>query len=65
MLKKITIYTGSFKPPHKGHLFLVKKMLKMTTPENKKDYLGIVYIFISIYCPVYCVEKVKCVTVFK
>ena len=47
MLKKITIYTGSFKPPHKGHLFLVKKMLKMTTPENKKDYLGIVYIFIS------------------
>jgi phosphopantetheine adenylyltransferase len=47
MSKIITIYTGSFKPPHKGHLFLVKKMLKMTTPKNKIDYPGIVYIFIS------------------
>jgi len=44
MPKKITIYAGSFKPPHKGHLYLVKKMLKMTdNPENP----GIVYIFIS------------------
>ena len=29
MSRKTTIYVGSFKPPHKGHLFLVKKMLKM------------------------------------
>ena len=35
-----TIFVGSFKPPHKGHLYLVKKMLKMT--KN-----GMVYIFIS------------------
>jgi hypothetical protein len=47
MSKTITIYTGSFKPPHKGHLFLVKKMLKLTTPKKKTDYPGIVYIFIS------------------
>jgi hypothetical protein len=47
MLRKITIYIGSFKPPHKGHLFLVKKMLKMTKAEKKGDYPGIVYIFIS------------------
>jgi phosphopantetheine adenylyltransferase len=44
MPKKITIYAGSFKPPHKGHLHLVKKMLKMTKdPDNP----GIVYVFIS------------------
>jgi len=44
MPKKITIYAGSFKPPHKGHLYLVKKMLKMTKdPDNP----GIIYIFIS------------------
>ena len=44
MPKKITIYAGSFKPPHKGHLQLVKKMLKMTKdPDNP----GIVYVFIS------------------
>ena len=47
MPKKITIYAGSFKPPHKGHLYLVKKMLKMTKPKTKNDYPGIVYIFIS------------------
>ena len=47
MPKKFTIYAGSFKPPHKGHLYLVKKMLKMTKPINKDDYPGIVYIFIS------------------
>ena len=46
MHRKITIYTGSFKPPHKGHLFLVKKMLKITKAE-KGDFPGIVYIFIS------------------
>jgi hypothetical protein len=45
MPKKITIYVGSFKPPHKGHLHLVKKMLKMT--KDSKDYPGTVYIFIS------------------
>jgi phosphopantetheine adenylyltransferase len=33
-----TIYAGSFKPPHKGHFHIVKKMLK------KSD---LVYIFIS------------------
>ena len=42
MPKEITIYAGSFKPPHKGHLHLVKKMLKMT-----KNSKGMVYIFIS------------------
>ena len=47
MSRKTTIYVGSFKPPHKGHLFLVKQMLKMTTPQKKTDYPGIVYIFIS------------------
>ena len=46
MPKKITIYAGSFKPPHKGHLYLVKKMLKLTK-SNKGEYPGIVYIFIS------------------
>lgn len=44
MSKKITIYAGSFKPPHKGHLHLVKKMLKMTKDTNNP---GMVYIFIS------------------
>lgn len=56
MSRKIMIYAGSFKPPHKGHLFIVKKMLKMlknlknlkiTESKNKTDYPGIVYIFIS------------------
>ena len=47
MPRKITIYAGSFKPPHKGHLYLVKKMLKKTKPKTKSDYPGIVYIFIS------------------
>ena len=48
MPKQKTIYAGSFKPPHKGHLFLVKKMLNMTKkPLNKKDLPGIVYVFIS------------------
>lgn len=46
MSRKITIYTGSFKPPHKGHLALVKKMLKMTKPV-KDGYPNYVYIFIS------------------
>jgi hypothetical protein len=48
MPKQITIYVGSFKPPHKGHLYIVKKMLKMTNkPKNINDYPGTVYIFIS------------------
>ena len=46
-MRKITIYIGSFKPPHKGHLYLVKKMLKMTLPEKKTDSPGYIYIFIS------------------
>ena len=46
MSRKITIYAGSFKPPHKGHLTLVKKMLKMTKPV-KDGYPNYVYIFIS------------------
>ena len=46
-MRKITIYIGSFKPPHKGHLSLVKKMLKMTLPEKKTDSPGYIYIFIS------------------
>lgn len=46
MPKKVTIYAESFKPPHRGHLHLVKKMLKMTK-KNETDYPGIVYIFIS------------------
>ena len=47
-MRKITIYIGSFKPPHKGHLYLVKKMLKMTLPEKKTDSPGYIYIFISL-----------------
>ena len=49
MVRKITIYVGSFKPPHKGHLSLVKKMLKMMkdSKSSKSDYPGYVYIFIS------------------
>lgn len=48
MPRAITIYTGSFKPPHRGHLSLVEIMLKKT----KKPLLpggepGIIYIFIS------------------
>ena len=44
MPQKITIYIGSFKPPHKGHLYLVKKMLDMTKDPH---HPGIVYVFIS------------------
>ena len=47
MPKKVTIYAGSFKPPHKGHLHLVKKMLKMTKQTKDGEYPGYVYIFIS------------------
>jgi len=47
MSKKITIYAGSFKPRHKGHLHLVKKMLKMTRPTKDGGYPNPVYIFIS------------------
>ena len=35
-----TIFAGSFKPPHKGHYHIVKKMLSM-------DKEGMVYVFIS------------------
>lgn len=48
MPRQITIFTGSFKPPHKGHLELVKKMLKETAKPRKGDKgPGYVYIFIS------------------
>ena len=47
MVRNITIYVGSFKPPHKGHLSLVKKMLKMTNSKKIGDNPGIIYIFIS------------------
>lgn len=48
MSKKITIYIGSFKPPHKGHLNLVHKMLDMTESLDETSIeSGIVYIFIS------------------
>jgi len=43
-MKKITIFVGSFKPPHKGHLYILKKMLTIT---NNNKNPGIVYIFIS------------------
>lgn len=35
-----TIFAGSFKPPHKGHYHIIKKMLSM-------DKDGMVYVFIS------------------
>jgi len=48
MPRQITIFAGSFKPPHKGHFSLVKKMLKCTAKPRKGDKgPGYVYIFIS------------------
>lgn len=48
MPRQITIFTGSFKPPHKGHLELVKKMLECTEKPREGDKgPGTVYIFIS------------------
>lgn len=40
MPKIFSVFAGSFKPPHKGHLHVVKKMLDL-----KKN--GYVYVFIS------------------
>jgi hypothetical protein len=48
MPKKISIFTGSFKPPHKGHLHVVQKMLEYTKAKGKKEKEpGVVYVFIS------------------
>ena len=40
-MKKITIFIGSFKPPHKGDFYIVQKMLNYTKEND------LVYIFIS------------------
>jgi len=40
MPKIFSVFAGSFKPPHKGHLYIVKKMLDLRKT-------GYVYIFIS------------------
>jgi nicotinic acid mononucleotide adenylyltransferase len=37
MPRQISIFAGSFKPPHKGHLAIVKKMLKLTEKPRKGD----------------------------
>ena len=42
-MKKITIFVGSFKPPHKGDFHIIKKMLNFTKGKNP----GLIYIFIS------------------
>lgn len=48
MPRQITIFAGSFKPPHKGHLALVKKMLDCTKKARPGDKgPGHVYVFIS------------------
>jgi hypothetical protein len=48
MPRQISIFAGSFKPPHKGHLAIVKKMLKLTEKPRKGDKgPGYVYVFIS------------------
>lgn len=38
----LTVFVGSFKPPHAGHLSIVKAMLKATRQSN-----GYIYVFIS------------------
>jgi ribosomal protein L31E len=48
MPRQISIFAGSFKPPHKGHFEIVKKMLKLTKKPRKGDKgPGTVYVFIS------------------
>lgn len=40
--KTATIYVGSFKPPHKGHLHIAKTILKEMTKQTDKSTLYIV-----------------------
>lgn len=48
MPRMISILTGSFKPPHRGHFYLLKTMLDKTKKPRKGDIgPGYVYIFIS------------------
>lgn len=50
-MRELTIFTGSFKPPHKGHLYIIEQMLQKTK--------GYVYVFISNKVRIPCKKITK------
>ena len=44
IMKKITILIGSFKPPHKGHFYMLEKMLALTNHKKIQE----LYIFLYL-----------------